>query len=283
MLKPRPWLIAGGLACVAALWLQAVLRAGAPQSSPAPRQNQIIEALEQGKPAFANQQWQFIDMEHGPYSVDRLTAIVAGLKPDGSVRPRLTPVVRIPFEGKDNFDATLKQVLDIGVFGVIVPHVESRAQALAVIRALRYPPQRGAKYPEPAGIRGWGPFVAAKYWGLSLQDYARRADLWPLNPEGELIAMVMIESPQGIANIDEILSVPGLGGILIGPSDLSLTLGVGTPAANPQAQEVEAATAKVAAACVRQKVACGTFESPDPAARIAQGFKLFPTGRPQNP
>jgi 4-hydroxy-2-oxoheptanedioate aldolase len=264
--------------CVVAALLGGAALLGAHQSAPRARLNQVIEQLEQGKPAFANQHWQFIDMEHSPYSVERLVTVINGLKPDGAMRPRLTPVVRIPFEGKDNFDATIKQVLDTGVMGVVVPHVESREQAVHAVRAARYPPQRGAPHPEPPGIRGWGPFTASKYWGLSLQDYALRADLWPLNPEGELVLIVMIESPEGVKHVDEILSVPGLGGVLIGPSDLSLTLGVGTPAANPKAPEVETATAIVVKACVAHKVACGTFESPDPNIRVSQGFRLFPTG-----
>ncbi len=242
------------------------------------RLNQVIEQLEQGKPALANQHWQFIDMEHSPYAVDRLATMVAGLKPEGATRPRLTPVVRIPYEGKDAVDVAIKQVLDVGVLGVIVPHVDTREQAQRAVRAMRYPPQRGTKLPEPAGIRGWGPFGAAKYWGLGLPDYARRADVWPLNPEGELLLLVMVESPEAVARIDEILSVPGVGGVLIGPSDLSMTMGVGTPAANPKAPEVETATAVVARACVARTMACGTFESPDREARIAQGFRLFPTG-----
>lgn len=67
------------------------------------------------------------------------------------------------------------------------PRIESKAQAIEAVRAMRYPPQRGAKYPEPAGRRGWGPGRAAAYWGLSVPDYAfTYADVWPLNPDGEL-------------------------------------------------------------------------------------------------
>lgn len=269
--------LAAAIGAASAGWREAP-RLEAAHAPAAPRLNQIIQQLEQGKPAFAGQHWQFIDMEHSPYSVDRLATLVAGLRPDGAVRPKLTPVVRIPLEGKDNLDSTIKQVLDIGVFGVIVPHVDTREQALRVVRAFRYPPQRGARAPEPAGIRGWGPFAAARYWGVPVAEYAERADVWPLNPSGELFAVVMIESREGLTNIDEILSVPGLGGVLIGPSDLSLALGVGLPAANPKAPEVEAATQTVAKACAARKVACGTFESPDQAVRVAQGFLLFPTG-----
>ena len=98
---------------------------------------------------------------------------------------------------------------------------------MKLVYSMRYPPQRGAKYPQPVGDRGCCPGDAPRYWGLSLHEYFLRADVWPLNPDGELLALVMIESREAIKNINEILSVPGLGGVLIGPHDLSLSLGVG--------------------------------------------------------
>jgi len=85
----------------------------------------------------------------------------------------------------------------------------------------------------------------------------------------------MIETREAIKNIDGILSVPGLGAAMIGPADLSLAIGAGTPAPNPAAPQVEAATATVAKACVAHKKLCGTFQSPDIKARLDQGFKLF--------
>ena len=90
----------------------------------------------------------------------------------------------------------------------------------------------------------------------------------------------MIETREAIEDIDEILSVPGLGGALIGPADLSLSLGVGTPAANGQAPEVEDATAKVGQACVTHNVICGSFGSPDVELRLQQGFRLFTRSSP---
>ncbi len=240
------------------------------------RLNQIIEQLEQGKPAFMTEHWQFIEMEHSPYQIDQVTKILTELRPEGAARPRLTPIVRIPPEGDEVIKSTVKQVLDQGAMGIIVPNVRTREEAARIVEAMRYPPQRGAKFPQPVGIRGWGPTRAAAYWRLDNSEYARRADVWPLNPDGELLAIAMIESREAIQNIDAILSVPGLS-VLVGPADLSLSLGVGNPGGNPTAPEVEAATATVARACVARKTAaCGTFESPNPRARLAQGFKFFP-------
>jgi 4-hydroxy-2-oxoheptanedioate aldolase len=143
---------------------------------------------------------------------------------------------------------------------------------------MRYPPQKGAKHPEPAGNRGWGPTGATAYWGLNNMQYTReRADVWPLNSEGELLAIVMVETRLGVKNVNEILSTPGLSGVLVGPSDLSMDLGVGP---DPTASEVEAATEVVAKACVARKMLCGTFQSPpaDVQRRVGQGFRLFTGG-----
>ena len=93
--------------------------------------------------------------------------------------------------------------------GIIVPEVDTKEQALKLVQSMRYPPQRGAKYPQPVGNRGCCPGDAPRYWGLSLHDYFVRADVWPLNPDGELLAIVMVESREAIKNVNEILSVPG--------------------------------------------------------------------------
>lgn len=251
---------------------------GAQQSGSAQtrvRLNRLIEQLEQGRPAISGTDWQFIDMEHGPYLLDRLESTLAGLKPEGAARPKVAPIVRIPLEGDENVKFAVKQVLDLGGFGVVFPHIETKEQALKAIRAMRYPPQRGTKYPDPPGVRGYGPGRAARYWGLAGPEYLQRADLWPLNPDGELFAMIMIESGEGVKNINEILEVPGIGAIFIGPADLGMSLGVGPPSPN-NAPEAEAAIQTVLKACLARKVTCGyAVTAGDLDKRIAQGFKVL--------
>ena len=79
---------------------------------------------------------------------------------------------------------------------------------------------------EPAGIRGDGPTTAARYWGLTQQEYYQKADVWPLNPQGEIFCILQIEDTRGVDNLDDILAnVPGVGAILIGEGDLSQELG----------------------------------------------------------
>lgn len=250
----------------------------AQQTAGKPRRiNRIIEQFEQGQPAIADEHWVFFTLTNSLFLLDDLEKLLASLKSEGA-RPRLTPVVRIPYWGNQDYQHMIKPLLTAGVMGIIVPEVHTKEAAFKLVQSMRYPPQRGAKYPEPTGNRGCCPGDAPGYWGLSLHDYFVRSDLWPLNPEGELLAIVMIESREAIKNVNEILAVPGIGGALIGPHDLSLSLGVGLPESNPTAPEVEAATATVAKACAARKALCGTF-MPDIDRRIAQGFKLIPTAR----
>ncbi|MCY4601657.1 MAG: aldolase/citrate lyase family protein [Acidobacteria bacterium] len=241
----------------------------------APRLNRVIEQVERNEAAFTNQHWQFIDMEHGPYLLDRLQTRLADLKPDGEARPTQTPLVRIPMEGGEPVRFAVKQVLDMGAFGVVFPRVETREQAGRAVQAMRYPPQRGEVEPDPPGLRGWGPGRAARYWGLSVPDYVPRADVWPLDPDGELLALIMIESATGVANVEEIVTVPGIGALFIGPADLAMSLGVGPPGPE-HAPETEEAIQTVLRACLDAGVTCGIAESKTRAEqRIAEGFRVL--------
>jgi 4-hydroxy-2-oxoheptanedioate aldolase len=284
LVLPWHWLIGVGAGSLLALWAE-------PVAAQKPRLNPLIASLEQGRPALSGAEWMFVDMEHGPYLLDRLQAVLddLGKKKLATGQFSTAPIVRIPLEGDESFRFAVKQVLDMGALGVVFPHIETRAQALEAIRSMRYPPQRGAKAPEPAGKRGWGPGRAAAYWGLPVNEYAfQRADVWPLNPAGELFAMIMIETAEGVKNIDDIITVPGIGAIFIGASDLGVSLGVGPPGpggVNPP--ETEAAVQKVLKSCVSKKVACAypvLGGETELKQRTAEGFKvLLVAGRSARP
>jgi len=247
------------------------------------RMNGIFERFAKGEPSFNGEGWQLMpDLEHNPFMMDDLEQGLAALKPEGAKFPVRAPVVRIPYEADQDYKHVVKQLLDIGVMGIIVPGIENAEQALKLVRSMRYPPQRMTK-PElriPMGFRGWSPAGAVRYWGLTQDEYATKADLWPLNPDGELIAIAMIESPTAIENIREILATPGLGAILVGQGDLSMSIGVGTPGANQLHPEVEVLVDKVAKACVEMKKLCGSYQG-DVAKRLSQGFRLFTATRPK--
>jgi len=257
-------------------------QSGGEAQKPKVRLNQIIEQFEQGKPAFTGEHWQFISLEHS-LLLDTYAKTMASLQPaKGEARPRLTPVVRIAQAADEDFKFAVKQVLDDGAFGVILPDVKTKEDVMKFVSSMRYPQQPGSKYPRPEGVRGWGPTGARRMMGgLSDLEHHYKADLWPLNPDGELLAIVMIETREAIKNINDILKVPGLGAVLIGPADLSLALGSGNPAPDVMSPAVEQATATVAKACVELKKLCGSFGSPDVNARLGQGFRLMPFARPK--
>ena len=106
-------------------------------------------------------------------------------------------------------------MLDIGVFGIIFPHVSSVEEAWNAVGACRYPRLSTAPLYNPPGIRGDAPARAARYWGLTQQEYYKRADVWPLAPDGEILVVIQCEETRAIDNLPKILKeVPGIGVVL---------------------------------------------------------------------
>lgn len=244
------------------------------------RINRLIEALERGRPALTNDVWAFVDQEHGPYVIDqlgeRLRDMAAVRTPEG--QQRLAPIVRIPTEGDQDVRWVIKQVLERGAMGIIVPQVENAAQATRIVQAVRYPQRRDARYPTPVGRRGFA--GAPRTWGLSVLDYIEVADVWPLNPRGELIVLPMIENAEGVRNVRAILEVPGVGGVLVGPNDLSMGLGVGPWHTDGRAlhpPETEEAIQTVARACVATQRDCGmvTWSEEETTRYLDDGFTVI--------
>jgi len=138
---------------------------------------------------------------------------------------------------------------------VLWPHVSTVDQAYNAVAACRYPRLKSAPRYEPAGIRGDGPTTAARYWGLTQQEYYKKAGVWPLDPDGEVLVMLMIEDTLAIENLDDILSkVPGIGLILIGEGDLSQELGFPRQYEHPQVLD---AMKHIVDTCKKRKVAVG--------------------------
>jgi 4-hydroxy-2-oxoheptanedioate aldolase len=213
-----------------------------------PRLNGVIRALEQGKHAFttftpadpeaalalagAKYDGIIFEMEHNPYDIrafrDSLQYMLnrRQIAQAGSLAPAVTPMVRIPPNGGEKAQWQAKQVLDVGAYGIVWPHISSVEEAYNAVAACRYPRLKAAPRYEPAGIRGDGPTAAVRYWGLTQQEYYERADVWPLNPKGEIFVILMMEDTRGIECLGEILTkVPGIGAVLIGEGDLSQELG----------------------------------------------------------
>ena len=186
---------------------------------------------------------------------------------DADGRLSLTPLVRIPQDGDEDFKWAVKQVLDLGGFGIILPHVDTGEEAVRLVRAMRYPPARGSAQPEPRGERGWGPGGATRLWRLDSVEYHARADVWPLAPDGELFAVAMIESQEAVDNIRDILAAP-VSAIMVVPGDMAIDLGLGPNPPDRNHPEVDAAFQTVLEACLAQdRVVCGCG---DGASRLQQ-------------
>ena len=242
-----------------------------------PRLNGVIRSLEQGLPAFSAFANPDVDTaiaystskydsvvfegEHNPWDIRALRdclqyLLVRGqIANSGSVAPSVTPIVRVPPNGGEKSQVFAKQALDLGAYGIVWPHISEVDQAYNAVAACRYPRLRSAPLYEPAGLRGDGPASAVRYWGITQQEYYTRADVWPLNPAGELFVLLMIEDTVGIANLPDMLeNVPGIGAILIGEGDLSQELGHPRRYEHP---EVLSAIAQVVATCKRFDVPVG--------------------------
>lgn len=261
------------------------------------RLNGIIRAWEKGLPAhiaWAQAERQVaievsqspydgvvFEMEHNAWDANALQDALQYLlnrrqvHQMSSLAPAITPIVRIPANGIEYNQWLAKQALDRGVYGVIWPHVSTVEQALNAVSACRYPRPHSAGHPAPAGARGDGPHVASRYWGLLQQEYYARADVWPLNPQGELLMILMIEDVAGVENLDDILrNVPGIGCVLIGEGDLSQELGVPRQYEHPIVVD---AMAKIVNTCKKNNVRVGhphvTIKNVE--AVIAQGYTFL--------
>ncbi len=226
------------------------------------RINKAIELLEQGQPVYYTgshdgtnatfeqgkldaQTWaDYInyDMEVGPWDVAGLREYMKGLVAGGPTRSgHRTPtvIVVLPVRGID--EATMRanawmieQVLATGVHGILLAHATTGGAIRAMVEAVRYPNREEG----PEGVRGaHGASTAAKIWGVSTQEYMRRADVYPLNPEGEILLGVKIEDKRGLANLHEIVESAGLGFGEGGPGDMGLSLGY--TRSDPRLQEIE--------------------------------------------
>jgi len=231
--------------------------------------NRVKALLKAGKPAIgvvmvlpsppaaailaqAGFDWLWIDMEHAALNLETADRMIQATQGTETV-----PIVRVPW----NLHWLAKPVLDMGAMGVIMPQVNSKQEAVDAVQALRYPPE---------GVRGLYPGIAALRWGLSVPEYLKIAN-------NEIMAILLIEHIEAVNRIDEILTVPGIDLILVGPGDLSASMGLLGQMTHTR---VEEAIQKVLAATKKAKVPAGTMAvTPDDAnRRIQQGFQFILVG-----
>lgn len=196
--------------------------------------------------------WCLIDAEHGP---NTLTTIAAQLQALAGTPAQA--VVRVPM----GEDWMLKQVLDLGVQTVVVPMVDTAAQAAQVAAAVRYPGE---------GSRGMGAVLARASGYGEIVDYVASAN-------DEIFLFVQIESAQAVANVDAIAATPGVDGVFVGPADLSADMGfVGQPNAPEVLDAIDHVYARTRAA--GKIVGTITFDEGDFQNQIDKGVSFLGLG-----
>ena len=162
--------------------------------------------------ATSNYDWLFVDGEHGPHTVQTILAVCRAIAPFN-----MTPVVRVPEAGTGIF----KQLLDAGVQNIIIPKVETGEEVEKIMYWARYAPR---------GNRGFGATaVRAGYYGRHA-DYLERETQ-------EICILPQIESPKGMENLEDMVKVPGVGGIFLGPIDLAVEMGHGINIFHPEVEK----------------------------------------------
>jgi 4-hydroxy-2-oxoheptanedioate aldolase len=232
------------------------------------RANRLKEIWASGKPALggwcsmpgsfsaelmANQGWDVItiDTQHGVIGYSEMLQMLQAISTTDA-----TPLVRVAW----NQPGEIMRALDSGAYGIICPMINNAAECAAFVEACRYPPD---------GFRSSGPTRAAVYGGA---DYLAKAN-------GEMLTFAMVETAQGLANVEAIVATPGLDGVYIGPSDLSLSLG-GPPGQDSDAPELMKAFDAILAACKAAGVrtAVHTASVAYSQKMIGRGFDLVTVG-----
>ena len=269
-----------------------------PPLSPA-HLNPAIEKLAAGKPIYGlltqdlsrenartlgrlDTDFIYIDMEHSPFNMEALANFVAAINDKAytvknGAQPRSAVLVRMPPYASENAAWVVKQALDVGVMGFVFNTVETKEEAEAAVKSMRYPPWKAFPntHKGPVGRRGWSPAGAVWAWGIGAEEYRRRADLWPLNPEGDLMAIMIIETQEGVKNVDAIAQVPGVTALSAAAGgDLSSSYGVPV-----NAPEVETARQSILQACLKHKVVCWLTAAgkADVDRRLNEGWRMIRT------
>jgi 4-hydroxy-2-oxoheptanedioate aldolase len=267
-------------ACLLAMvW---TLELGAQSTAQPKRINKAIELLEQGQPIYYTggrggfeegvkmaQTWaDYInyEMEHGTFDLAALRQFMQGLVKGGPTKSgHRTPavIVTLPVLGLDepsmraNF-WVVQQTLAAGVHGILLCHARSPEAIKVFVAASRYPFHKQAVGPGglEEGLRGSGSQgFASQIWGISPNEYIQKADVWPLNPQGEILLGLKIEDRHALQNAEKSAKVPGIAFAEWGPGDMSWSLGfVGRSPREGFPPEMLKARARVLAACKAAKI-----------------------------
>lgn len=202
--------------------------------------------------ASAGVDWLIIDMEHGPIDIASAHAMIVATKGTSTV-----PLVRLPWFHSWQAKASM----DLGAQGIVFPMICTRERAEAAVRSVRYPPD---------GDRLWGPFYAPMRWGQPMPGYIDDAN-------ENMLAIITIEHPDAVRNIDEVMSAPGLDLAFIGIGDLAMSLGIPGQFDHPK---LKAAVAEAEAGILRSNVPLGgVARTPDQARQMLdRGYRALVFG-----
>jgi 4-hydroxy-2-oxoheptanedioate aldolase len=264
-----------------------------------PRLNSVIRALESGEvpvtvftaPTVENAialstapyDGVIFEAEHNAYDIKELRDCLQymlnrrQIVEQASLAPPVTPIIRIPPNGAEMNQWCAKQVLDIGAYGVVWPHISTAEEAYNAVASCRYPRPKTSTIYEPQGQRGDSPVAAARYWGITAPEYYAKADVWPLNPAGEILVVIMCEDVQAIDHLPEILrEVRGIGVVLIGEGDLSQNLGFPRQYDHPAVREAMTAVRRI---CAEHNVPCGHphVEAGNAERVVDEGYRFLVT------
>lgn len=197
-----------------------------------------------------------IDNEHYPFNPQRMETIIRAAETYGA-----ECMVRVP----NTEPARIAQIMDMGAIGVVVPHIESREEALAVVDAVKY---------APVGHRGFCPITRAASYGMAMSgdEYTRLAN-------EQTCIILMTETKKGLEALDDILAIPEVDGISIGPSDVSASYGLpGQPDHPVVKAAIEEGQRKIIAS---GKCLCDLYKNPEQAKKaIRSGVRMFQIGSP---
>ena len=204
--------------------------------------------------AATGHDWLFIDTEHGAFSIQETTQLCIAALPTG-----VTPIVRVCAGAID--EAT--RALDNGALGIVVPHVDTAKQARGIAGALRYPPD---------GHRSWGgPSAVYGYRSPSTMKAQKAIN-------AEILTIVMLESPEAVANAEDIAAVDGVDVLFIGTSDLTAELGISGQIGHPKVIE---AYRSVGEACLKHGKVLGmggVYDEENASRYVGMGARFILTG-----
>lgn len=241
-----------------------------------PRINKIIELLESKQPAYYTGTGEFtyengkrlsqtyvdyirLNTEHGPFDLAGIDAFMRGLIDGGPTRSgHRTPAViaELPTDGTDETTVRcnawmIKQLLALGVHGLILCHAESPGAVRVFVESARFPFHSiGVGEKLGQGRRGHGgEEKASKMWGISKEEYLEKADVWPLNPGGELLLGIKMENKRAFLNAEKTVLVPGIAFGEWGLRDMSMSFGYRKKPEFPLPEELEEVRTKIWNAC----------------------------------